>query len=54
MLLAVFVTANLPPFSRPGTPIDVIVASAGDARSLEGGLLLLTPLYAAMPLSRKC
>jgi flagellar P-ring protein FlgI len=44
---AVFVTANLPPFSRPGTPLDVIVASAGDARSLEGGLLLLTPLYAA-------
>jgi flagellar P-ring protein FlgI len=44
---AVFVTANLQPFSRPGTPLDVIVASAGDARSLEGGLLLLTPLYAA-------
>jgi flagellar P-ring protein FlgI len=44
---AVFVTANLPPFSRPGTPLDVIVSSAGDARSLEGGLLLLTPLYAA-------
>lgn len=44
---AVFVTANLPPFARPGMPLDVIVASAGDARSLEGGLLLLTPLYAA-------
>ncbi|MFZ0774291.1 MAG: flagellar basal body P-ring protein FlgI [Candidatus Sulfotelmatobacter sp.] len=44
---AVFVTASLPPFSRPGMPLDVIVASAGDARSLEGGLLLLTPLYAA-------
>jgi flagellar P-ring protein FlgI len=44
---AVFVTANLPPFSRPGMPLDVIVSSAGDARSLEGGLLLLTPLYAA-------
>src|SRR5579863_412779 len=44
---AVFVTANLPPFSRPGMPVDVIVSSAGDARSLEGGLLLLTPLYAA-------
>jgi flagellar P-ring protein FlgI len=44
---AVFVTANLPPFSRPGMPMDVLVSSAGDARSLEGGLLLLTPLYAA-------
>jgi flagellar P-ring protein precursor FlgI len=44
---AVFVTANLPPFSRPGMPLDVTVSSAGDARSLEGGLLLLTPLYAS-------
>ena len=44
---AVFVTANLPPFARPGMPLDVMVSSAGDARSLEGGLLLLTPLYAA-------
>jgi len=44
---AVFVTASLPPFSRPGMPLDVVVSSAGDARSLEGGLLLLTPLYAA-------
>jgi flagellar P-ring protein FlgI len=44
---SVFVTANLPPFARPGMPLDVMVSSAGDARSLEGGLLLLTPLYAA-------
>lgn len=44
---AVFVTASLPPFSRPGTTVDVVVSSAGDARSLEGGTLLLTPLYAA-------
>lgn len=44
---AVFVTANLPPFARPGIPLDVDVSSAGDARSLEGGVLLLTPLYAA-------
>ncbi|MGO9646881.1 MAG: flagellar basal body P-ring protein FlgI [Terriglobales bacterium] len=44
---AVFVTANLPPFATPGTRIDVTVGSAGDARSLSGGLLLLTPLYAA-------
>ncbi|HTZ82400.1 MAG TPA: flagellar basal body P-ring protein FlgI [Candidatus Acidoferrales bacterium] len=44
---AVFVTATLPPFSRPGMHLDVMVSSIGDARSLEGGLLLLTPLYAA-------
>jgi flagellar P-ring protein precursor FlgI len=44
---AVFVTANLPAFARPGTPLDVTVSSVGDAKSLEGGLLLLTPLYAA-------
>jgi flagellar P-ring protein precursor FlgI len=44
---AVFVTASLPPFARPGMPLDVTVSSSGDARSLEGGLLLLTPLYAA-------
>jgi flagellar P-ring protein FlgI len=44
---AVFVTASLPPFSRPGIHLDVIVSSIGDARSLEGGLLLLSPLYAA-------
>jgi flagellar P-ring protein FlgI len=44
---AVFVTANLPSFAHPGMHLDVAVSSAGDARSLEGGLLLLTPLYAA-------
>lgn len=44
---AVFVTATLPPFATPGSRIDVTVSSAGDASSLEGGLLLLTPLYAA-------
>jgi flagellar P-ring protein FlgI len=44
---AVFVTASLPPFSRPGMHVDVMVSSIGDARSLEGGTLLLTPLYAA-------
>jgi len=44
---AVFVTASLPPFARPGMHLDVMVSSIGDARSLEGGLLLLTPLYAA-------
>jgi len=44
---AVFVTATLPPFARPGTKIDVTVASAGDAKTLEGGVLLLTPLRAS-------
>jgi flagellar P-ring protein FlgI len=44
---AVFVTANLPPFARPGTQLDITVSSIGDAKSLEGGLLLLTPLYGA-------
>lgn len=44
---AVFVTASLPAFARPGTQIDVTVSSIGDATSLEGGTLLLAPLYAA-------
>src|SRR5271169_143914 len=44
---SVFVTASLPAFASPGTRLDVTVSSVGDARSLEGGLLLLTPLYGA-------
>jgi flagellar P-ring protein precursor FlgI len=44
---AVFVTASLPAFARPGTQIDVTVSSIGDASSLAGGTLLLTTLYAA-------
>jgi flagellar P-ring protein precursor FlgI len=44
---AVFVTATLPAFSRPGIKIDVTVSSIGDAKSLAGGTLLLTPLAAA-------
>jgi flagellar P-ring protein precursor FlgI len=43
-IAAVFVTAALPPFSRPGMKIDINVASVGDARSLEGGVLLMTSL----------
>lgn len=46
-IAAVFVTASLPAFARPGTQIDVTVSSIGDATSLEGGTLLLTSLYAA-------
>src|SRR4029077_7213221 len=41
---AVFVTASLPPFARPGMALDVTVSSIGDAKSLEGGVLLLAPL----------
>lgn len=44
-MAAVFVVATLPPFSRPGYKMDVTVSSAGDARSLDGGILLMTPLY---------
>jgi len=41
---AVLVTAYLPPFAMPGQKIDVEVSSLGDAKSLQGGTLLLTPL----------
>ena len=44
---AVFVTSTLPAFASPGTRLDVAISSAGDAKSLEGGMLLLTPLYGA-------
>jgi flagellar P-ring protein precursor FlgI len=43
---AVIVTAKLPPFARVGGRIDVTVSSIGDAASLEGGMLLVTPLRA--------
>ena len=43
---AVMVTANLPPFARIGSRIDVTVSSMGDAASLQGGVLLFTPLKA--------
>ena len=41
---AVIVTAKLPPFSRIGQKIDISVSSIGDAGSLAGGVLLVTPL----------
>ncbi len=44
---AVMVTATLPPFARPGEAIDVTVSSLGNANSLRGGTLLLTPLKGA-------
>jgi len=43
-IAAVMVVASLPPFSRPGNQIDVLVSSMGDAESLAGGTLLMTPL----------
>jgi len=45
-IAAVFVTADIPPFSRPGMKMDVTVSSIGDAKSLAGGTLILTPLSA--------
>ncbi|WP_163851540.1 flagellar basal body P-ring protein FlgI [Pseudooceanicola aestuarii] len=44
---AVMVTAMLPPFARLGAPIDVVVSSLGDATSLRGGTLIVTPLTGA-------
>ncbi|HLP98523.1 MAG TPA: flagellar basal body P-ring protein FlgI [Sideroxyarcus sp.] len=44
---AVTVTAVLPPFSRPGQSIDVTVSSIGNAKSLRGGTLIMTPLKGA-------
>ncbi|PKO33460.1 MAG: flagellar biosynthesis protein FlgI [Betaproteobacteria bacterium HGW-Betaproteobacteria-7] len=41
---AVMVTASLPPFARPGQPIDITVSSMGNAKSLRGGTLVMTPL----------
>ncbi|MEO9682168.1 MAG: flagellar basal body P-ring protein FlgI [Tateyamaria sp.] len=44
---AVFVTATLPPFSRNGSQIDVTISAIGDAKSLLGGTLIMTPMNAA-------
>jgi flagellar P-ring protein precursor FlgI len=44
---AVMVTANLPAFARPGQAIDVVVSAMGNAKSLRGGTLLMTPLKGA-------
>jgi len=46
-LAAVFVSSSLPAFADSGAKIDVTASSAGDAKSLEGGVLLMTPLYGA-------
>lgn len=46
-IAAVSIQAELPPFAKPGQTIDVTVASLGDAKSLRGGSLLMTPLKGA-------
>lgn len=46
-IASVMVTAKLPPFSKPGVTLDAIVSSMANAKSLQGGTLLLTPLKAA-------
>jgi flagellar P-ring protein FlgI len=45
-IASVMVTAKLPPFAKPGMPLDVVVSSMANAKSLQGGTLLLTPLKA--------
>ena len=44
---AVMVTATLPPFAKQGTKIDVLVSSLGDAKTIAGGTLIMTPLKGA-------
>jgi flagellar P-ring protein FlgI len=44
---AVMVTADIPAFKKPGSRIDVTVSSLGDAKTLQGGVLLQTPLFGA-------
>jgi flagellar P-ring protein precursor FlgI len=46
-MAAVMVEANLPPFAQPGIKLDFTAAAIGDARSLQGGVLLMTPLKGA-------
>ncbi len=46
-IAAVTVSASLPPFAKPGQEIDVTVSSLGNAKSLRGGSLLMTPLKGA-------
>lgn len=42
---SVFITASLPPFARPGAKLDITVSSVGDAKSLVGGVLLMSALH---------
>ena len=43
---AVMITASLPPFARQGDKIDIHISSIGDAKSIQGGTLVMTPLNA--------
>jgi flagellar P-ring protein precursor FlgI len=43
-IAAVIITATLPPFAKPGIKVDALVSTIGDANSIQGGTLLLTPL----------
>jgi len=43
----VMVTADIPAFAKPGSRLDIVVSSMGDAKSLQGGVLIQTPLYGA-------
>ncbi len=45
-IASVMVTAKLPPFAKPGMTVDAVVSSMANAKSLQGGTLLLTPLKA--------
>jgi flagellar P-ring protein FlgI len=46
-IAAVMITANIGPFAKPGTKVDVTLSSIGDASTLQGGVLLQTPLIGA-------
>ncbi len=46
-IAAVLITADIPPFLKPGARLDVNVSSMGDAKTLQGGVLLQTPLIGA-------
>ncbi|HEX2013037.1 MAG TPA: flagellar basal body P-ring protein FlgI [Roseateles sp.] len=46
-IAAVMVTTQLPPFAQPGQPLDIVVSSMGNAKSLRGGTLIATPLKGA-------
>ena len=46
-MASVMVSATLPAFAQPGTKIDITASAIGDAKSLQGGVLLITPLKAA-------
>ncbi len=46
-IAAVVVTANLPAFAAPGSRIDISVSAIGDAKNLQGGTLIVTPMFGA-------